>query len=86
MKVQKAILLKYIRNDIPAFVIAGHDLFAVPTMEAYYQAAKETGWILNFKGHESSLTGNEGFLIKYVHFFCDLRAVIYDNLGCFYFL
>lgn len=43
MKDQKAILIKCIKNDVPAFVIAGHDLFAVPTLEAYYQVAKENG-------------------------------------------
>ena len=43
MKDQKAILIKCIKNDVPAFVIAGHDLFAVPTLEAYYQTAKENG-------------------------------------------
>ena len=43
MKDQKAILIKRIKNDVPAFVISGHDLFAVPTLEAYYQVAKENG-------------------------------------------
>jgi len=43
MKDQKAILLKCIKNDDPAFVIAGHDFFAVPTLEAYYNIAKDKG-------------------------------------------
>tara|TARA_R110000744_G_scaffold97024_1_gene187473 strand:+ start:424 stop:690 length:267 start_codon:yes stop_codon:yes gene_type:complete len=43
MKDQKAILIKCIKNDVPAFVIAGQDLFAVPTLEAYYWIAKENG-------------------------------------------
>ncbi len=43
MKDQKAILLKCIKNDEPAFVIAGHDIFALKTLEAYYNIAKENG-------------------------------------------
>jgi len=43
MKDQKAILFKCIRNDVPAFVIAGDDLFAVPALEAYYKVAKKGG-------------------------------------------
>ncbi len=43
MKDQKAILLKCIKNDEPAFVIAGHDIFAVETLETYYNIAKENG-------------------------------------------
>jgi len=48
MKDQKAILIKCIKNDEPAFVIAGHDRFAVPTLEAYYNTAKKEGADLNF--------------------------------------
>ena len=43
MKDQKAILIKCIKNDVPAFVIAGHDFFAIPTLEAYYKVAMENG-------------------------------------------
>lgn len=43
MKDQKGILIKCIKNDVPAFVIAGHDFFAEPTLQAYYQVAKENG-------------------------------------------
>lgn len=43
MKDQKAILIKCIKNDEPAFVIAGHDAFAVKTLQAYYNIAKENG-------------------------------------------
>ena len=43
MKDQKGILIKCIKNDVPAFVTVGHDLFTVPTWEAYYQIAKENG-------------------------------------------
>lgn len=43
MKDQKAILVKCIKNDEPAFVIAGHDRFAIETMEAYFNIAKENG-------------------------------------------
>lgn len=43
MKDQKAILHKCILNDEPPFVIAGHDKFAVKTMEAYYNIASEGG-------------------------------------------
>ncbi|MDE3744069.1 hypothetical protein [Maribacter polysaccharolyticus] len=43
MKDQKAILIKCIKNDVPAFVIAGHDQFAVPTLKAYFETAKENG-------------------------------------------
>jgi len=48
MKDQKAILLKCIKNDEPAFVIAGHDIFAVPTLEAYYNIAKDKGAEMEF--------------------------------------
>jgi hypothetical protein len=43
MKDQKAILNKCIGNDEPAFVIAGHDLFAIPTMECYLEIATQNG-------------------------------------------
>lgn len=43
MKDQKAILVKCLKNDEPAFVIAGHDAFAVATMEAYLKIATENG-------------------------------------------
>ena len=39
MKDQKAILNKCLINDWPAFVIAGTDICAVETMEAYYEIA-----------------------------------------------
>ncbi len=43
MKDQKAILIKCIKNDEPAFVIAGHDVSAIKTLQAYYNIAKENG-------------------------------------------
>ena len=43
MKDQKAILLKCLKNDEPAFVITGHDAFAVATMQAYLKIATENG-------------------------------------------
>lgn len=43
MKDQKKILSKCLINDIPAFVIAGTDICSVPTMEAYYKVAQESG-------------------------------------------
>ena len=43
MKDQKAILIKCIKNDEPAFVIAGHDSFSVPTLRAYYDIATQKG-------------------------------------------
>ncbi|MCT4589868.1 MAG: hypothetical protein N4A71_18735 [Carboxylicivirga sp.] len=43
MKDQKAILHKCLRNDWPAFVIAGTDICAVEVMEAYLQVAKKKG-------------------------------------------
>ncbi|WP_430812148.1 MULTISPECIES: hypothetical protein [unclassified Carboxylicivirga] len=43
MKDQKAILHKCLRNDWPAFVIAGTDVCAVEAMEAYLQIAKAKG-------------------------------------------
>lgn len=43
MKDQKAILIKCLKNDEPVFVIAGHDAFAVATMEAYLKIATENG-------------------------------------------
>lgn len=43
MKDQKAILLKCIKNDEPAFVIAGHDISAVETLKAYFEVAKNNG-------------------------------------------
>ena len=43
MKDQKAILHKCIKNDEPAFVIAGHDAFAIETIQTYYNIAKKNG-------------------------------------------
>ncbi|WP_075602557.1 hypothetical protein [Saccharicrinis aurantiacus] len=43
MKDQKAILHKCIKNDEPAFVIAGHDISSIKTLETYYIIAKENG-------------------------------------------
>ncbi|TKG89889.1 hypothetical protein EYV94_25045 [Puteibacter caeruleilacunae] len=43
MKDQKAILLKCIKNDEPAFVIAGHDISSIETLKAYYEIAKKKG-------------------------------------------
>ncbi|MCW3807789.1 hypothetical protein [Plebeiibacterium marinum] len=43
MKDQKVILHKCIKNDEPAFVIAGHDVSAVETLKAYYDVAKKNG-------------------------------------------
>ena len=43
MKDQKAIVIKCIKNDYPAFVIAGTDPCAVDTMRCYYELAKAKG-------------------------------------------
>lgn len=43
MKDQKTIVIKCIKNDEPAFVIAGHDAFAIPVLEAYYNIAMKSG-------------------------------------------
>lgn len=43
MKDQKAILHKCLRNDWPAFVIAGTDICAVEAMEAYLKIARKKG-------------------------------------------
>lgn len=43
MKDQKAILLKCIKNDEPAFVIAGHDISSIEVLEAYYTISKDKG-------------------------------------------
>ena len=43
MKDQKTILLKCLKNDHPAFVIAGTDICAVEAMKAYYEIAKQKG-------------------------------------------
>ena len=43
MKDQKAIVIKCIKNDYPAFVIAGTDPCAVETMNHYLDVAKEKG-------------------------------------------
>jgi len=43
MKDQKAILHRCLKNDEPAFVIAGHDSFAIETMEAYKSIAEKHG-------------------------------------------
>lgn len=43
MKDQRAILNKCIRNDEPVFVIAGHDMFAIPTLECYLEIARQNG-------------------------------------------
>ena len=48
MKDQKAILNKCLINDWPAFVIAGTDICAVETMEAYYEIAKKKGCSRHF--------------------------------------
>ena len=43
MKDQKAIVIKCIKNDFPAFVIAGTDPCAIDTMQHYLKIAKEKG-------------------------------------------
>ena len=43
MKDQKAIVIKCIKNDYPAFEIAGTDPCAVETMEHYLKVAREKG-------------------------------------------
>lgn len=43
MKDQKAIVIKCIKKDYPAFVIAGTDPCAVETMQCYLKIAKEKG-------------------------------------------
>ncbi len=43
MKDQKAIVVKCIKNDYPAFVIAGTDPCAVETMHHYLKVAREKG-------------------------------------------
>ncbi len=43
MKDQKAVLIKCIKNDRPAFVISGTDICAVETMQAYYEIARKKG-------------------------------------------
>ncbi len=43
MKDQKAILHKCLKNDWPAFVIAGTDVCAVEAMEAYLVIAQQKG-------------------------------------------
>lgn len=43
MKDQKALLLKCIKQDIPAFVICGTDACAIETIKAYTNVAIEKG-------------------------------------------
>ena len=43
MKDQKAILHKCLKNDRPAFVIAGTDICAVEALEAYLEIAEKKG-------------------------------------------
>ena len=43
MKDQKAIVIKCLKNDYPAFVIAGTDPCALETMQCYYEVAKNKG-------------------------------------------
>lgn len=43
MKDQRAILKKCILEDIPAFVIAGDDSFAIPALKSYLNTAKKNG-------------------------------------------
>lgn len=43
MKDQKRLLIKCLKDEIPAFVICGTDICSVRTMEQYYQIAKEAG-------------------------------------------
>lgn len=43
MKDQKALLVKCLKNDIPAVVISAKDLNSVPTLLAYMEQAKKNG-------------------------------------------
>ncbi len=43
MKDQRAILNKCVKNDYPAFVIAGTDTCAVEVVKAYLKIAKKKG-------------------------------------------
>lgn len=48
MKDQKAIVIKCIKKDYPAFVIAGTDPCAVEVMQYYMKVAKEKGCSKDF--------------------------------------
>lgn len=43
MKDQKALLLRCLKNDIPAMVFSGNDILFLPLLKRYYQDAKEKG-------------------------------------------
>lgn len=48
MKDQKAIVIKCIKNDYPAFVVAGTDPCAIETMQEYHRIAKSKGCSAEF--------------------------------------
>jgi hypothetical protein len=48
VKDQKAIVIKCIKNDYPAFVISGTDICAVETMQHYLEVAKAKGCSQDF--------------------------------------
>ena len=43
MKDQKKLLIKCLKDEIPAFVICGTDICSVRTMDQYYEYANEAG-------------------------------------------
>jgi hypothetical protein len=43
MKDQKALLLRCIKNDVPAMVFSGNDILFLPLLKQYYLDAKKTG-------------------------------------------
>ncbi|MBK5720697.1 hypothetical protein JGH11_07410 [Dysgonomonas sp. Marseille-P4677] len=48
MKDQKALLLRCLKNDVPAMVFSGNDILFLPLLKRYYTDAKEAGCTQEF--------------------------------------
>ena len=48
MKDQKALLLRCIKNDVPAMVFSGNDILFLPLLKQYYLDAKKGGCTQEF--------------------------------------
>jgi len=48
MKDQKALLLKCLRDDVPAIVISSNDKLAIPVLLKYLEEAKKAGCSYEF--------------------------------------
>lgn len=48
MKDQKALLMRCLKNDIPAMVFSGNDILFLPLLRKYYNDAKDGGCTQEF--------------------------------------